>query len=82
MTDNRAYMIIVSIILVYSRCDFFFISPSKAKLNVFFICSGWVIGNREDLVKNIIADIKPEHGEVIILCALRVCLTLNGLNFE
>lgn len=30
-----------------------------------FRCSEWVIGNREDLAKDIIAEIQPENGEVM-----------------
>ena len=29
------------------------------------LCSEWVIGNREDLAKDIIAEIQPENGEVM-----------------
>lgn len=31
------------------------------------ICSEWVLGNREDLAKDIIAELEPENGEVIVL---------------
>lgn len=30
-----------------------------------FLCSEWVLGNREDLVKDIISELQPENGEVI-----------------
>lgn len=37
--------------------------------------SEWVIGNREDLAKDIIAEIQPENGEVMyIVASLRVYL--------
>lgn len=29
-------------------------------------CSEWVLGNREDLVKDIIAELQPDNGEVRI----------------
>lgn len=31
----------------------------------FHIFSEWVLGNREDLVKDIISELQPEDGEVI-----------------
>lgn len=29
------------------------------------MCSEWVLGNREDLVKDIVTEMQPENGEVI-----------------
>lgn len=29
-----------------------------------FICSEWVLGNRDDLVKDIVSELQPEKGEV------------------
>lgn len=34
------------------------------------ICSEWVLGNREDLVKDIFAEIQPENGEVMLFALL------------
>lgn len=33
----------------------------------YFVCSEWVLGNREDLVKDILAELQPENGEVIFI---------------
>lgn len=42
-------------------CHLGFLNYIKLK---FFICSEWVLGNREDLIKNITAELQPENGEV------------------
>lgn len=42
------------------------VCPNLCSMIFFLYCSEWVIGNREDLVKDIIAEIKPENNEVII----------------
>lgn len=31
---------------------------------LWYFCSEWVLGNREDLVKDIIQELEPENGEV------------------
>lgn len=33
----------------------------------FLLCSEWVLGNREDLAKDIIAELQPENGEVSLV---------------
>lgn len=38
-------------------------------INLSDIYSEWVLGNREDLVEDIIAEIQPENGEVMMLFA-------------
>lgn len=43
---------------------------SANTLNWSDICSEWVLGNREDLVKDIFAEIQPENGEVILFALL------------
>lgn len=48
-----------------------------AGTNFFFVsfypfCSEWVLGNREDLAKDIIAELQPESGEVS--CNFGTCL--------
>lgn len=41
---------------------------ASGRLRVFFLpCSEWVIGNREELAKDIIAEIQPENGEVMFV---------------
>lgn len=35
-----------------------------------FLCSEWVLGDREDLAKEIVSELQPENGEVITSAVL------------
>ena len=39
----------------------------------YFVCSEWVLGNREDLVKDITAELLLENGEVIFVEGFGIC---------
>lgn len=51
----------------------------KQSLMVISFCSEWVIGSREELVKDIIAEIKPENDEVIFKFILHKILKILPL---
>lgn len=41
--------------------------------SVVFLNSEWVLGTREDLVKDIVAELRPDLGEVRRFCSSKIC---------
>lgn len=51
--------------IIHSYCKLLCLILSILFCFYFFSCSEWVLGNREDLVNDITAELQPENGEVI-----------------